>query len=92
LITLQITQPSKIIAMAKNILGKKTAILVTNASQKPVTVTMGFMNSSSAPNGVMNEKPIRGRVQNLAPNLTGWTLLLETAFQSVKCVFGERQK
>jgi hypothetical protein len=45
---------------------------------------MGFMNSSSTPNGVMNEKPIRGRVENLAPNLRGWTVLLETAFQGVK--------
>jgi hypothetical protein len=27
-------------------LGRKTAILVTNASQKPVTVTTGFIGSS----------------------------------------------
>jgi hypothetical protein len=47
--TLQTTQPSKIMAMAKNRLGKKTAILVTNASQKPVTVTTAFINSSLTP-------------------------------------------
>jgi hypothetical protein len=36
------------IAMAKSRLGRKTAIFVTNASQNPVTVTMGFIDSSSA--------------------------------------------
>src|SRR5712692_1311337 len=41
--TLQRTQPSKIKAMAKKKFGKKTAILVTNASQKPVTATTGFI-------------------------------------------------
>jgi hypothetical protein len=36
------------IAMAKSRLGRKTAIFVINASQNPVTVTMGFIDSSSA--------------------------------------------
>jgi hypothetical protein len=43
---LQTTQPSKIIATANSKLGRNTAILVTNASQKPVTVTTGFIDSS----------------------------------------------
>jgi hypothetical protein len=36
------------IAIENKRLGKNTAILVTNASQKPVTATTGFIVSSSA--------------------------------------------
>jgi hypothetical protein len=43
---LQRTQPAMMITAAKKRFGRKTAILVTNASQKPVTATTGFITSS----------------------------------------------
>src|SRR3990170_481964 len=69
LTTLQIAQPNKMIAMAKKILGKKIAILVIKASQKPVTVTTGFMLSSLTANSLEDCPKIGTGAGNVKPLL-----------------------
>jgi hypothetical protein len=45
---IELTNPTTMRATENKRFGKNTAILVTNASQKPVTVTTGFIVSSFA--------------------------------------------